>query len=76
MGHASENSPSPDVKGCEIIIFQSFGGATFFKNCNLLGQNLKSDGKGTKMLRTTSGMDLDQLVFCDPIGCPNRRFSP
>ena len=76
MGHPSENSPSSEVRGCEIIIFQSLRGATFLKNINLLGQNSKSGAKGTKMIRMTSGIDLAQLVFCVAVGCPNNRFCP
>ena len=76
MGHPSENSPSSEVRGCEIIFFQSLKGANFFKKLKLLGQLSKSGAKGMKMIRTTSGMDLAQLVFCVLIGCPNRCFSP
>ena len=53
MGRPSENSPSSEVRGCEIIIFQSLKGANFFKKLKLLGQLSKSGAKGMKMIRTT-----------------------
>ena len=76
MNHTFKKAPKLNVRGCEIIIFQSLRGATFLKNINLLGQNSKSGAKGTKMIRMASGIDLAQLVFCVAVGCPNNHFCP
>ena len=61
-------------KGCETMIFQSFQWLLIFYFWKLLGQFLKFDVKGIKMIRMTKEIDLAQLVLCVSIGGPNMDF--
>ena len=57
------------------IIFQSFSRVGFLKILLLWGQISKYGLKGMKMIRKASEIDLAQLVFCVPTGCPHKHFN-